>query len=323
MVEMIMAKNNLKGDAEVVIPTSSVSVTAAEKQQKKSLKKLKVGSTMKKSVLGKEVDFELVIVPAGKVEETTTVFLDNERIQSLLDEMAIADIADSFKEHGQEYPAIGRKIDGVISVAEGSRRRFAAITFKKPYLIWIGDLDDEQMLHLSDVGNQYKGVSAYEKGKKYEKLLKAGTQEEVANAAGISRRMLMKYINTARLPELLIKCLPSPNDLSANEGERLFKLYDSCASEDIHRWLNEKLNDLYEQKQIEKWEAEFVIKTFAEYFITKEEKQNNNIELSQGATLNIKNGNAVIKIPKISDDAAAQIRLAIIKILDQEQLDQC
>jgi len=310
----------MRGDIDATVETSSVSVQAVKRQTKKELKS---GDSMVKTVLGKKVKFKLEVVQPELIEETTTVFLDNERIQSLLDEMAIADIADSFKEHGQEYPAIGRKIDGVISVAEGSRRRFAAITFKKPYLIWIGDLDDEQMLHLSDVGNQYKGVSAYEKGKKYERLLKAGTQEEVANAAGLSRRMLMKYINTARLPELLIKCLPSPNDLSANEGERLFKLYDSCDSEEIHRWLNEKLNELYEQKQNEKWESEFVIKTFAEYFITKEEKQNNNIEISQGATLNIKNGNATIKIPKISDNAAVQIRLAIIKILDQEQLDQC
>lgn len=310
----------MRNDIDATVEESSVSVQAVKRQAKKELKS---GDSMVKTVLGKKVKFKLEVVQPELIEETTTVFLDNERIQSLLDEMAIADIADSYKEHGQEYPAIGRKVDGIISVAEGSRRRFASITFKKPYFIWIGDLDDEKMLHLSDVGNQYKGVSAYEKGKKYERLLKAGTQEEVANAAGLSRRMLMKYINTARLPELLIKCLPSPNDLSANEGERLFKLFDNCDSEDIHRWLNEKLNDLYEKKQNEKWEAEFIIKTFAEYFITKEEKQNNNIELSQGATLNITNGNAVIKIPKISDDATDKIRMAIIKILDQEQLDQC
>ncbi|MFV0576098.1 MAG: ParB/RepB/Spo0J family partition protein [Vibrio sp.] len=310
----------MRNDIQVNTKPSSVSVQAVKRVAKKELK---AGDTMTKIVLGKKVKFKLEIVPPEHIEQTTMVFLDNERIQSLLDEMAIADIAESFKEHGQEYPAIGRKTNSVIEVAEGSRRRFAGITFKKPYLIWVGDLDDAQMLHLSDVGNQYKGVSAYEKGKRYERLLKKGNQEEVANSLKISRRMLMKYVNTSRLPERFIQCLPSPNDLSANEGERLFKLWENCKDKTKLERLTEKLNTWYSQKLEKKWDADILIKTFANSLEAKDEKTEQKRELAMGATITVKNGNATIKVPKISDDSREKIENFIAKILSEEAVNNC
>jgi ParB family chromosome partitioning protein len=50
---------------------------------------------------------------------------------------------------GQQTPAFGRRVSGVIEIADGSRRRKAAILTESDYRILVGELDDEQMAALS------------------------------------------------------------------------------------------------------------------------------------------------------------------------------
>lgn len=67
----------------------------------------------------------------------------------MLTEDALDDLIPSFLLSGQQTPAFGRRVSGVIEVADGSRRRKAAILTSSDYRILVGDLDDEQMMALS------------------------------------------------------------------------------------------------------------------------------------------------------------------------------
>ena len=148
----------MKNDVEVEAQTASVSVQAAGKRQKKQLQKLEAqaaaGSTMIHKVMGKEVKFKLVEVPADKIELSTMVYLGNERNQFLLDAHAVSDLIATFKDQGQQVPAFGRDVCGQIEIADGTRRRFTALETKQPFYVWVGNLDEQQMQFLSDVGNQ-------------------------------------------------------------------------------------------------------------------------------------------------------------------------
>ncbi|MBE4287238.1 protein SopB, partial [Vibrio parahaemolyticus] len=73
----------------------------------------KVGSTMTKKVMGQEVTFTLQAIKANKIEQSTMVWLSNERDQELLDEYSLGHMLDSYKEYGQENPAIGRVECGI------------------------------------------------------------------------------------------------------------------------------------------------------------------------------------------------------------------
>ncbi|UGE35116.1 ParB N-terminal domain-containing protein (plasmid) [Escherichia coli] len=71
----------------------------------------------------------------------------------------------SFLTSGQQNPAFARKVSGIVEVADGSRRRKAAIITGCDYRVLIGDLDDEQMQWLSQIGNAID-LSAPMKGEK-------------------------------------------------------------------------------------------------------------------------------------------------------------
>ncbi|MBD1559524.1 ParB/RepB/Spo0J family partition protein [Vibrio sp. S9_S30] len=280
-----------------------------------------VGSTLTKPVMGLDVTFTLKKIPAKKVDLSTMVWLENERDQELLDQFAISDILPTFKEYGQEVPAFGREECGVIQVADGSRRRFTAITAKSDFYIWVGDLSDDQMNYLSEVGNNYRPTSAYEQGQKALRLINSGkSQEEAAEAVGKGRRAMMREVNTAMLPKPFIKALPSPNDLSARQGEALFKAYNKL-DEQQQNGLISFFESWCEEKG--KYNAEELVEFFiAKCGVSKPEPVKPR-ELAMGATVALKNGNATINIPKVSDDSLKAIEEFIDKTLSNEALNNC
>ncbi|MCV5791364.1 ParB/RepB/Spo0J family partition protein, partial [Escherichia coli] len=101
-------------------------------------------------------------------------------------------------------PAFGRRVSGVIEIADGSRRRKAAALPESDYRVLVGELDDEQMAALSRLGNDYRPTSAYERGQRYASRLQnefAGNISALADAENISRKIITRCINTAKLPK--------------------------------------------------------------------------------------------------------------------------
>lgn len=191
------------------------------------------GNVITLPVCGRDVTFTLETVPAEMVEKATMVWAGNERDQSLLTQAALDDLIPSFLTSGQQNPAFGRKISGIIEVADGSRRRQTAIITSSEYRVLVGELDEEQMAWLSQIGNDYRPTSAYERGKRYARRLKAefaGNVSKLAEAEGISRKIIMRCVRTAELPREIIGLFSNPNELSARAGEALAK--DYAAHED-------------------------------------------------------------------------------------------
>ncbi len=190
------------------------------------------GNTIILPVCGRDVTFTLKVIPADRVERATMVWAGNERDQALLTKEALDDLIPSFLANGQQNPAFGREVNGITEVADGSRRRMTSIVTHSDYRVLVGELDDEQMQWLSEIGNDYRPPSAYERGKRYVRLLSTkfdGNVSQLAEAENISRKIITRCIKTAELPTEIIRLFVNPNELSARAGEGLAKTYASNA----------------------------------------------------------------------------------------------
>lgn len=205
------------------------------------------GNSISLPVCGREVKFILEVIPGDVVENTSRVWSGNERDQELLTEDALDDLIPSFLMAGQQTPAFGRRISGVIEIADGSRRRKAAILTSSDYRILVGDLDDEQMAALSRLGNDYRPTSAYERGHRYANRLQnefAGNVSALADAEHISRKIINRCINTAKLPKSVVALFSHPGELSARAGEALLKAFT-----DKEELLKKQAEELHEKKK--------------------------------------------------------------------------
>ncbi|HFT1963333.1 TPA: ParB/RepB/Spo0J family plasmid partition protein [Enterobacter ludwigii] len=186
------------------------------------------GNSIVIPVCGRDVKFTLETVPGNLVEGTTRVWAGNERDQDLLTEESLDDLIPSFLLTGQQNPAFGRRVTEGIEVADGSRRRKTAILTSSDYRVLVGDLDDEQMDALCKLGNDYRPTSAYERGKRYAARLTqefGGNISALAEAENISRKIISRCMNTAKLPKELIALFSHPGELSARAGEALHKSF--------------------------------------------------------------------------------------------------
>lgn len=205
------------------------------------------GNTISLPVCGREVKFTLETLPGKGVEEMSRVWSGNERDQELLTEDALDDLIPSFLLAGQQTPAFGRRVSGIIEVADGSRRRKAAILTSCEYRILVGELDDEQMSALSRLGNDYRPTSAYERGQRYAHRLEtefAGNISALADAENISRKIITRCLNTARLPRSVVALFSHPGELSARAGESLLKAF--AGKEEL---LERQATELHDQKK--------------------------------------------------------------------------
>jgi ParB family chromosome partitioning protein len=199
---------------------------------------MKPGNTVSIPVCGREVVFTLQTVPREQVEKKTMVWGDNERRQELLTETALDDLIPSFISGGQLVPAFARDVNGVIEVADGSRRRKTAIYTGSDYRVLVGDLDDEQMAALSQTGNNYRQTSAYERGRRYARLLENvhdNNLSALAAAEKKDRKTILRCINTAKLPIEVIKLFAEPGELSARAGLELSAIHEKYTAEFMDR----------------------------------------------------------------------------------------
>lgn len=192
------------------------------------------GNTITLPVCGRNVRFTLETIPGDKIESESKVWANNERDQSLLTEESLDDLVPSFLVSGQQNPAFGRKVADVIEVADGSRRRMTAILTACDFRVLVGDLDDEQMDSLSKLGNDYRPTSAYERGHLYIKRLNnefSGNISALSEAENISRKIISRCMNTAKLPRELVALFSHPGELSARSGDALSKIFASHEAE--------------------------------------------------------------------------------------------
>ncbi|UTV30767.1 ParB/RepB/Spo0J family partition protein [Photobacterium atrarenae] len=176
------------------------------------------------------VAFELVKINAAEVAAKTQVFAENAREQAFLTEHALADILNTLKERGQQYPAVGRWLDdGRIEVLDGSRRRMSCILAERDFLIYVAKgINGEHAKFLSDVANAHKPLSLYERGKEMQLLLSSGKvadQKELAKYCQCSEALVSGALKAASLPMELLMAYPSVGELGRPTIVKLHRLY--------------------------------------------------------------------------------------------------
>lgn len=194
-----------------------------------------------------EVQFELVKVKADEIESKTSVFAENAREQSFLNELALSDILVTLKERGQQYPAVGRWMDnGDIEVLDGSRRRMSCILAGKDFLVYVAkDINSKHAKFLSDVANAHKPLSLYERGKEMQSMLERGDvedQKELATVCQCSEALVSGALKAAALPLPLLQAYPSVAELGRPTIVKLHRLYYSLADSEQQKLL-ERLNE--------------------------------------------------------------------------------
>lgn len=202
--------------------------TTAQEAQKAASDKAAV---IELSVAGEAtVEFELVRVPAADVEARTSVFAENAREQSFLNELALADILTTLKDRGQQYPAVGRWLEGnKIEVLDGSRRRMSCIIAKQDFLIYVAKgINSKHAKFLSDVANAHKPLSLYERGKEMQAMLDRGDaidQKELAKVCQCSEALVSGALKAASLPLPLLQAYPSVAELGRPTIVKLHRLF--------------------------------------------------------------------------------------------------
>ncbi|WP_150138731.1 ParB/RepB/Spo0J family partition protein [Candidatus Enterovibrio escicola] len=183
------------------------------------------------------VEFQLICVSAGEVVSRTSVFIENAREQSFLNEFALSDILVTFREHGQQYPAVGRWVDGdKIEVLDGSRRRMACIFTKKDFLIYVASgINSKHAKFLSDVANAHKPLSLFERGKEMQAMLhrkEVLDQKELAKVCLCSEALVSGALKAAALPLQLLQAYPSVDELGRPTIVKLHRLFFSLSDDE-------------------------------------------------------------------------------------------
>ncbi len=205
-------------------------------------------SVIELAVAGQNVvTFELVKIPAHQVANSTSVFAQNAREQSFLNEHALSDILSTLKVRGQQYPAVGRRMtDGGIEVLDGSRRRMACILAEQDFLVYVAEgIEQEHAKFLSDVANAHKPLSLFEKGKEMKAKLASGEAEDqkaLAKMFQCSESLVSGALKAADLPLELLRAYPNVVDLGRPTIVKLHKQYNNLSGEHQNLLL-EKCNE--------------------------------------------------------------------------------
>ncbi|WP_047042467.1 ParB/RepB/Spo0J family partition protein [Vibrio mexicanus] len=267
------------------------------------------------------VSFELVRIPADKVESETVVFAENAREQSFLNEHALSDVLTTLKESGQQYPAVGRRnANGTIEVLDGSRRRMSCILAGKEFLIYVAeDINGEHAKFLSDVANAHKPLSLYEKGKEMQAKLDSGEAEDQKALAKIfqcSEALVSGALKAASLPLELLQAYPNVADLGRptivklhkqfNElsDENKAKLLEKCQSDEGFVWQRSSAQGVARltkevSESIEEWIAQLAPRKTAAA---------SKVDLVKGrATYTRKGANLALNLKKVDDTTMDEI----------------
>ncbi len=204
-------------------------VSEASVKEAVSMAELRVGQKSMMPIGEEMAEFELVRVPHYDIEKKTYVLPENARNQEMLNEVSLNDILPKIKERGMQDPAKGY-IDptGKIEVWNGSRRRKSCILAERDYFIWVTrkQVDRETKRFMSDIGNNYKPFSLYERGAMWERMLKDGVYEDakhLAEGEGVSEAVVTSARKAYGLPKGLVSLMPSINDLGRPAINEIYK----------------------------------------------------------------------------------------------------
>ena len=303
-------------------------VTSPEQAQSAAKSKAQV---IELAVAGEAaVEFELTTVAASEIESATVVFEQNAREQSFLNETALSDILTTLKEHGQQYPAVGRRTpEGKIEVLDGSRRRMSCILAKKDFLIYVAEsIDVEHAKFLSDVANAHKPLSLYEKGREMQAKLDSGEvqdQKGLAELFQCSEALVSGALKAATLPVELLQAYPSVTELGRPTVVKLHKQFFELAPSQQKRVIEKSLTEAIVDKQhvelssltqVTKEVTETLLSWIGEHAPKTAAKPNVKQQLVKGRADYVRKGNNLtLNLKSVDEDLSQKILEFVQKTL--------
>ena len=163
-------------------------------------------------------------LPISKVEPKA------DQPRTMFDEVALAELSESIKQHGIIQPITVRQLpSGYYQIIAGERRwRAARMAGLKEVPVNIIEADDRQAAELALVENlQRADLNPVEEAKGFRRLIKEFglTQEEAAQAVGKSRPAITNAMRLLTLPEEVIELLEA-NMISAGHARALLAIDD-------------------------------------------------------------------------------------------------
>ena len=181
---------------------------------------------------------------SGDLEEKTLQWVDpatcrmwdrHNREYALLTEDNCRDLIDGIRAQGrQEFPAIVRPSQDPTYQYEvicGARRHFAVSWLRAnnytqfKYLIEVRDLSDEEAFRLADIENRDReDISDYERAIDYADAVDryyGGKQKAMAERLEVSQPWLSRYLQLAKLPEMIVQAFPSVRDIRERNAREL------------------------------------------------------------------------------------------------------
>ncbi|QDU58287.1 ParB/RepB/Spo0J family partition protein [Aeoliella mucimassa] len=145
------------------------------------------------------------------------------------DELEIADLADSIREHGVIQPLVVRQAGDRFQLIAGERRlRAAQAAGWERVPVQVRDVTDQQMAELAIVENvQRKDLNPLEKAACFQKYLQdySCTQEDLASRIHIDRSTIANLIRLLELPEP-VKKMVSKSEITQGHARALLPLGD-------------------------------------------------------------------------------------------------
>jgi ParB family transcriptional regulator, chromosome partitioning protein len=153
------------------------------------------------------------------------------RVEEDIDERTCKAEIQSFREHGQRVPVLGRSLHGDpthdVELIYGARRLFVARYLNVPLLVELCTCSDREGIIAMNVENgQRTDISPYERGLGYERWLRAGhfaSQEDIARALNISPSQVCRLLKVAQLPRLIVDAFGGPRELPEAWGVQIAK----------------------------------------------------------------------------------------------------
>lgn len=149
----------------------------------------------------------------------------HDRLEEHITEESCKAEIQSFLQHGQLVPVLGRRIHNgncEIELIYGARRLFTARHLNMPLLVEVRDVSDKEAIVAMDIENrQRKDISPYERGLNYVRWLRGGhfkSQEEISNALKVSTSQVSRLIKVASLPSVIIDAFGSAVELCEGWG---------------------------------------------------------------------------------------------------------
>ena len=140
------------------------------------------------------------------------------------DKDAIADLADSIKEHGVIQPIIVRKAKGGYEIVAGERRwRASREAGLKEVPCLVRDLTDEELMLLAIVENmQREDLNPVEEAEGLDRMISTYgmTQDQVSKSVGKSRPYITNSLRLLKLPQE-VRDLISDGKISGGHGRAL------------------------------------------------------------------------------------------------------